>query len=264
MRVLIAGLGKVGYPTAEYVAQKGLTAYGYDLRRKRSESFQVFQEWNKIPDFDAALICVSTSANDQSNVEDIVRRMNNSKTLVSIESTVPVGTCRRLAESYGLRLLVHVPHRLWIEDLIHYGVKQKRVIGALNKDSMNLGVSLYSKRLGIPLHKVSPLEVAELCKVAENGYRYCQIAFAEYLKLVCRHQRLPFKGVRQACNTKWNIEVPEARSGIGGECLPMAIEILKRLSPLGLPSELMRLDAEYRRHYGARSRRRSVCNSTST
>jgi len=256
MRVLIAGLGRVGYTTAEYVAQKGLTVYGYDLRRKRSDSFQVFQDWNKIPDYGAALICVSTSADDQSNVEDVVRRMKNSKTLVSIESTVPVGTCRRLAESYGLHSLVHVPHRLWVKDLVHHGVRQKRVIGALNRESMNLGVSLYSKRLDIPLHKVSTLEVAELCKVAENGYRYYQIAFAEYLKLVCRHQRLPFEAVREACNTKWNIQIPEARSGIGGECLPMAMEILQRLPPIGLPGELMRLDAEYRRRYGARSLRK--------
>jgi len=262
MRVLIAGLGRVGYPTAEYVAEKGLGVYGYDLRRRRSDSFQVFQNWNEIPDFDAALICVSTSANDQSNVEDVVRRIANSKTLVSVESTVPVGTCRRLAKSYGLRSLVHVPHRLWVEDLIHHGVKQKRVIGALNRESMNLGVNLYSKRLGIPLHEVSLLEVAELCKVAENGYRYCQIAFAEYLKLLCQHLRLPFKDVRDACNTKWNIQVPEARSGIAGECLPMAMEILKRLSPIGLPKELMRLDAEYGKRHGARSRRRSVCSSS--
>jgi len=262
MRVLVAGLGKVGYPTAEYVAQKGLTVYGYDLRRKRSNSFQVFQNWNEIPDFDAALICVSTSANDQSNVEDVVRRIADSKTLVSIESTVPVGTCRRLAKSYGLRSLVHVPHRLWVKDLIHHGVKQKRVIGALNRKSMDLGENLYSNRLEIPLHEVSLLEVAELCKVAENGYRYCQIAFAEYLKLLCQHLRLPFKDVCEACNTKWNIQIPEARSGIGGGCLPMAMEILKRSSPIVLPKELMRLNAEYRKHYGARSLRKSICSSS--
>lgn len=264
MRVLVAGLGRVGYPTAEYVAQKDVTVYGYDLRKKRSDSFQVFQDWNKIPDFDAVLICVSTSADDQSNVEDIVRRINNSKTLVSVESTVPVGTCRCLAESYGLHSLVHVPHRLWVKDLIHHGVKQKRVIGALNRESMSLGVNLYSNRLKIPLHKVSLLEVAELCKVAENGYRYSQIIFAEYLKLLCRHQRLPFKGVREACNTKWNVQIPEARSGIGGECLPMAMEILERLSPIRLSSELMRLDAEYRRRFGARSFRKSTCSRSST
>ena len=258
MRVLVAGLGDVGYPTAEYVARKGLTVYGYDLRSRRSESFQVFQDWNKIPDFDAALICVSTSANDQSNVEDIAKRMKNSKTLVSIESTVPVGTCRRLAETYGLRSLVHVPHRLWVKDLIHHGVKQERVIGALNGESMNLGVNLYSKRLKIPLHKVSQLEVAELCKVAENGYRYSQIAFAEYLKLVCKYQRLHFKDVREACNTKWNIQIPEARSGIGGKCLPMAMRILGRLSPIELPGQLMRLDAEYRKRYRVRPLKKSI------
>jgi len=36
--------------------------------------------------------------------------------------------------------------------------------------------------------------------------------------------------VRKACNTKWNIEIPEARTGIQGHCLPKDIRYLSSLS----------------------------------
>jgi hypothetical protein len=36
--------------------------------------------------------------------------------------------------------------------------------------------------------------------------------------------------VRKACNTKWNIEILEAREGIFGSCLPKDIRYLKVLT----------------------------------
>ena len=39
--------------------------------------------------------------------------------------------------------------------------------------------------LGIPMHVVSAVEVAEMCKITENAHRYLQIAFAEELKMIC-------------------------------------------------------------------------------
>ena len=34
MKVCVLGLGRVGLPTAEYVASKGFTVYGYDISEK--------------------------------------------------------------------------------------------------------------------------------------------------------------------------------------------------------------------------------------
>jgi UDP-N-acetyl-D-mannosaminuronate dehydrogenase len=40
------------------------------------------------------------------------------------------------------------------------------------------------KSLGIPMHPVTNIEIAELTKVVENAHRYLQISFAEDLSLL--------------------------------------------------------------------------------
>jgi UDP-N-acetyl-D-mannosaminuronate dehydrogenase len=74
--------------------------------------------------------------------------------------------------------------------------------------------------LGIPMHPVSSVEVAELTKIVENAHRYLQIAFAEELYLYCKSSGLSFSELRESLNTKWNVEILEPRDGIGGHCLP--------------------------------------------
>ncbi|HVH96742.1 MAG TPA: NAD(P)-binding domain-containing protein, partial [Bacillus sp. (in: firmicutes)] len=74
--------------------------------------------------------------------------------------------------------------------------------------------------LGIPMHPVSSIEVAELTKIIENAHRYLQIAFAEELYLYCIANGISFTELRDSLNTKWNVEILEPRDGIGGHCLP--------------------------------------------
>ncbi len=107
-----------------------------------------------------------------------------------------------------------------MEDPNIRGVNQPRVIGAIDDESLKDGLNFYDKTLGIPLHKVSSIDVAEMSKISENTYRYVQIAFAEELRMVCDKLGIDFNQVREACNTKWNIEILEARDGIGGHCIP--------------------------------------------
>jgi len=76
------------------------------------------------------------------------------------------------------------------------------------------------RTLGIPMHPVSKIEIAELSKIAENAHRYLQIAFAEDLYLYCQENNLNFSELRDALNTKWNVNILEPREGIGGHCLP--------------------------------------------
>jgi len=73
------------------------------------------------------------------------------------------------------------------------------------------------------LVEVEPIEVAEMSKIAENSYRYVQIAFAEELCRICSRIGLDFNLLRSVCNSKWNVDIPEARDGIGGTCLPKDI-----------------------------------------
>jgi len=74
--------------------------------------------------------------------------------------------------------------------------------------------------LGIPMHSVSDIEIAELTKIIENAHRYLQIAFAEDLYLYCQANNLSFSELRNSLNTKWNVNILEPREGIGGHCLP--------------------------------------------
>jgi len=76
------------------------------------------------------------------------------------------------------------------------------------------------KSLGIPMHPVSNVETAEIAKIAENVHRYLQIAFAEELYLYCQENNINFPELRDALNTKWNVNILEPREGIGGHCLP--------------------------------------------
>lgn len=110
-----------------------------------------------------------------------------------------------------------------------HGVRQLRVIGGLNKAGLKKGLDFYHK-LRIPTYICSSIEVAEICKTAENAYRFVQIAFVEELRIICSENNLPFEEVRTACNTKWNIDLLEARDGIKGICLPQDIRFLKRLT----------------------------------
>lgn len=248
MRVCVIGLGEVGLATAKYVLGKGLDLWGYDISQAAVENAKLVgisnatTRWEKIPQADVYLICVYTGLTengkcDFSAVYDACKKIKGvvaslSKPLVSVESTVVPGLCRQIFEEIFMRnvLLVHVPHRYWGEQPEKHGVRQKRVIGGINGESLKAGLKFYQDILEIPLHVVSSIEVAEMSKIAENAYRYVQIAFAEELRMICEECGLSFEEVRKACNTKWNIEILEARDGIGGHCLPKDVRYLASLT----------------------------------
>lgn len=248
------GLGTVGLPTALHIS-RFFNVVGYDIDPKRAEEASKFiPVESSIVKADVYVVAVSTGIKpdgspDMSNIYDVCKRIAevNKDGLVSIESTVAVGTCRDVARRFDIQRLVHCPHRYWKEDPIHHGVVQTRVLGGLNSESLELGRMFYTI-LGIPLFIASSIEVAELSKIAENSYRFVQIAFAEELKIICDELGLDFEEVRRACNTKWNIEILEARQGIGGHCLPKDIRYLiycGRAAPL--LNGAIKIDEEYRK-----------------
>jgi UDP-N-acetyl-D-mannosaminuronic acid dehydrogenase len=207
---------------------------GYDISATAAEKARSYIEatndFRQIPrETDIFVVCVSTKQiggkPDASYVFDACQQISNrSPELVSIESTVPIGTCRELHDSVfdGDTQIAHAPHRYWPEDPRNHGVRQLRVIGAVNDESMNSAKSFYAN-LDVPLLEVEPIEVAEMAKITENAYRYVQIAFAEELRLICQRNHIDFNQLRNACNSKWNTYIPEARDGIGGTCLPKDI-----------------------------------------
>jgi len=235
--VCVMGLGTVGLPTATCFQNAGCEVTGYDISPiaiKNAKSLVATNDISQIPqDTEAFVICVSTTQMSGkpivSNIYDACTKVSQrfDPRLISIESTVSVGTCRNIHKSIlkGQVNLAHVPHRYWPEDPQRHGVTQLRVSGAVDIQSSIEARKFYGS-IGVPLVDVEPIEIAEMAKIVENAYRYVQISFAEELKLICDRNKINFNTLRNACNSKWNIEIPEARNGIGGTCLPKDIRYL--------------------------------------
>lgn len=221
MKIWLVGLGKISLAVATYVS-KYFPVIGYDISEKAIAlaSEKNINASNNLEFADTYIITVNTyfrnNAPDMSAIESCCGKISeiNKNALVCFESTLFVGTARKMASKFGLRYITVVPHRWWEEDQEKHGVKQLRVIGALNQESMEKAWAFY-QALEIPLHQVSSLELAEATKIAENAHRYVQIAFVEELRLIAFKADLPFDEWREAINTKWNVNLPEARAGIG-------------------------------------------------
>jgi UDP-N-acetyl-D-mannosaminuronic acid dehydrogenase len=282
-KILIVGLGQLGFPVAKYVKERGFDTYGYDISTKAMERAEKIAGIKQIDasnfgsselnDFDVYIITVSTHKPDDmfspqidgllSVVEKISRETKKNEALVSIESTIPKGTSKKVFEMLSHRLhVVHAPHRWYaLEEKVH-GINQLRVIGGVCDCCLKAGIQFYDggtsnrlstpyRSLGIPMHPVSEIEIAELTKVVENAHRYLQIAFAEELYLYCQANNINFPELRDALNTKWNVEILEPREGIGGHCLPKDTKMFVESSK-GIKSKIltaaMKVDEDYRQY----------------
>jgi nucleotide sugar dehydrogenase len=261
MIVCVVGLGQIGFPVAKYIAAKGCDVYGFDINPVAVENgiqngkFKATTMWDQVPKADVYIICVTTTQSgdqaDLSAVFETAKRIAGKadvNTLVSIESTILPGASKKIFEEIfnGNILFVHAPHRYWADQEDKYGVNQVRVIGGVNTNSLEAGMRFYKDQLGIPMHTVSTVEIAEMCKITENSHRYLQIAFAEELKMMCGRIGMNFDELREAMNTKWNVDLPEARDGIGRHCLPKDIRYVTSLTPSILLSSAMEVDQKYR------------------
>lgn len=251
-KILVVGLGQLGLPVAKYVKERGFDVYGYDNNQLVMESAEKQHGIKRLENFkeiDVFLICISTHREDDISspqidglmaiIRKIAKEATNGK-LVSIESTVPRGTTRKMFEILEHRFhVVHAPHRWFaLEEEIH-GVNQQRVIGGVCDCCLRTGIRFYDgvdseektdlefytgmksyRSLGIPMYSVSTVEIAELSKIVENADRYLQIAFAEDLYMFCKANHISFAELRDAVNTKWNVNILEPRDGIGGHCIP--------------------------------------------
>ena len=339
-KVLIVGLGQVGLPVAKYVNEKGFDAYGFDISDRACEYAKIagIQQTDTFIGFDVYIICVPTHRpNDilRPQVESLfsvvkkIGREAPSGSLISIESTIPRGTSRKVFELVNHRLHVaHVPHRWYSAEQENHGVNQLRVAGGVCDCCLKKAVEFYSgfkgsvkgngtsklntikdnslvrgihgghqedrngsnisainelgsqrshpslgmtgsreervklnkedrpagcdniPSLGISLHLVPDIDLAEVTKVTENAHRFLQIAFAEDLYLYCRANNINFFELREALNSKWNVEILEPREGIGGHCLPKDTRIFLQ-SSRSVKSKILnaaiKVDQEYQR-----------------
>jgi len=87
-----------------------------------------------------------------------------------------------------------------------------------------------------------------MTKTIENAHRYLQIAFAEDLYLYCEAKNINFSELRDALNTKWNVNILEPREGIGGHCLPKDTKMFLQ-SSRSIKSKILTAAVEVDQYY---------------
>jgi UDP-N-acetyl-D-mannosaminuronic acid dehydrogenase len=281
-KVLVVGLGQLGLPVARYVKERGFDTYGYDISPKAVEMAQktaAIEKAVNFGEFDVFILCVSTHKPDDMfspqiegllSIVEKISKEAKSGALVSIESTIPKGTSKKVFDILNHRFhVVHAPHRWYSLEEKEHGVNQLRVIGGVCECCLKAGMQFYGgvdnvrvdgqsyyssssslKSLGIPMHPVINIEIAEITKIAENAHRYLQIAFVEELYIYCQANNINFPELRDALNTKWNVNILEPRDGIGGHCLPKDTKMFLQSSN-ERKSKILRaamdVDEEYKR-----------------
>ena len=180
MRIQIIGAGVVGQATG-----KGFARLGHEVRfldpneemldRLRGEGYGANSRV-AIGKADVHFVCTPEAV-----VGEVVRSWSPGRLLV-IRSTVPPGTARKLADLYEVHICSN-PEFLR-EAVAEYEFLNPPgiIIGECCKEHGDLLEELY-KPFRKPIYRTTP-EVAELTKLAVNGYLACQISYWNQVKLL--------------------------------------------------------------------------------
>lgn len=258
MKICVVGLGNIGFNLFTYLTHKyPESVIGVDIDENRimelrDQGYNVTSDYRVLTAIDVWLMAPSTGDKGQNLLAALGQMIIYPGSLISIESTLPIGTMQRIREfleDKGFKLgtdifLIHVPHR------VMFGVDKTvcdtpRVIGAYTKACLEKGQQFYTP-LVPQLVEVTDVRVAELSKVVENVKRYVDVAFAQEIYRFCNDQGLDFTELRKAVNSKNNVELLSTDWGIGGECLPKDLRFLQTVCHSSLLEGAEQADQEYR------------------
>lgn len=226
--ITVIGLGEVGFETFKELNKKRKDIYGVDIKEDvlKNLSERGYNAGRDIPKSEVYIIAVYLTE----QVFSVLKKIDFTENpLVVIESTVMPGTYKKIAEwaranakKFDIALF---PHRYNPNDAEHRVFNLDRAIGG-DKKALDRAVDFYKEFMPQSLiHRTTP-EIAELTKPMENAYRFVEIAIAEEIKELCKNSGIDFDELRKIMNTKWNINIKEAREGIGGKCLPKDVKLI--------------------------------------
>ncbi|MCI8494152.1 MAG: nucleotide sugar dehydrogenase [Lachnospiraceae bacterium] len=253
----VIGLGYIGLPTALMMASHGLEVIGTDYNEQLVTSLKeghiTFKEdglENLFHDAlkagitfsteyqatDTYIIAVPTPYDkfskkvDASYVASAVQSVLEvciRGAVIIIESTISPGTVdkvlRPLMEENKLVVgqdihLVHAPERIIPGNMIYELQHNNRTVGA---DSVDIGEkvkSLYSHFCQGQI-MVTDIRTAEMTKVVENTFRAVNIAFANELAKICRHDNMDVYEIIKICNLHPRVNILQPGPGVGGHCI---------------------------------------------
>jgi nucleotide sugar dehydrogenase len=150
-------------------------------------------------------------------------------TMISIETTLPVGGTRRIGkiiEGGGLEAgrdfdLVFSPERVKSRFVLRNLQINPKIVGGITTEAASRAEAFYAQYLGAPVDNVGSLETAEFAKLAGMVYRDVNIALANELATYARAQPIDFERARAAANTDGEAAILVPGIGVGGHCTPV-------------------------------------------
>ena len=255
--VNVIGLGYIGLPTALMLAAHGVEVVGTDCNEELVAALNAgkttFREKGMDELFDAAvkagirfttdyqltdiyIISVPTPYDKNKKkvdtqyvvsaigkVMDVCRKGST----VVIESTVSPGTIDRFVrpviEANGFTLgedlnLVHAPERIIPGNMVFELLHNNRTIGADDRAIGEKIKTLYASFCQGEI-VVTDIKTAEMTKVVENTFRAVNIAFANELAKICRHDNMDVYEIIRICNMHPRVNILQPGPGVGGHCI---------------------------------------------
>jgi nucleotide sugar dehydrogenase len=162
-------------------------------------------------------------------------------TLVSYETTLPVGTTRgrlaaRLAAGSGLAAgedfaLVHSPERVFSGRVFADLRRYPKLVGGLTPSCAERGATLYAELLDFDprpdlarangVWTLPSVEAAELAKLAETTYRDVNIGLANQFARYAGTIGVDIDAVIEACNSQPYSHLHRPGIAVGGHCIPV-------------------------------------------
>lgn len=252
--VNVIGLGYIGLPTALMLASHGVEVVGTDYNEKLVVTLNAGQTTFKengldelfheaveagirfTTDYqvtDTYIISVPTPYDKFSKkvdpkyvitaIQNVIKVASEGAAVV-IESTISPGTIdkavRPVIEKEGRSdlQLVHAPERIIPGNMVYELLHNNRTIGADNKETGEKIKRLYASFcLGVIV--VTDIRTAEMTKVVENTYRAVNIAFANELAKICRHDNMDVYKIIRICNMHPRVNILQPGPGVGGHCI---------------------------------------------
>ena len=253
----VIGLGYIGLPTALMMASHGIEVIGTDYNEelvatlnsgrttfKEEGIDELFQDALKsgirftteYQVTDTYIVSVPTPYDKFSKkvdacyvvaaVKDVLKVAPKGSTVV-IESTVSPGTIEKYIkpeiESSGFVIgedinLVHAPERIIPGNMVYELLHNNRTIGADDKIIGEKVKQLYSSFCQGEI-VVTDIKTAEMTKVVENTFRAVNIAFANELAKICRHDNMDVYEIIKICNMHPRVNILQPGPGVGGHCI---------------------------------------------
>lgn len=276
MKIAVIALGKIGLPLAVQFASKGHDVVGVDVNRSTVDlvnqgvepfpgeahlaqkladavaagTLRATTDYaDAVPNADAVVVVVPLFVDDEARPEfgwmdDATTRLAahlTPGTLVSYETTLPVGTTRTrfapmleagsgLVEGTDFHL-VFSPERVYSGRIFADLRRYPKLVGGLSEAGGVRAVEFYEATLDFDERDDLPkpngvwdlgsAEAAEMAKLAETTYRDVNIGLANQFAQYAATAGIDIYRVIEACNTQPFSHIHQPGIAVGGHCIPV-------------------------------------------